>query len=196
MNIILVRHGQTDWNSNNLVQGRTNINLNETGILQASQTAENLSNISIDFVYSSPLSRALKTANIIINNTDIPIKIDDRLIERNYGDYEGSNISIKDYWNYDLNLSNHNVESLSELFNRVYSLLKDLIETYKNMDVNILLVTHDGINISIDCIINGLPKNLLDLRLKNCDYKIFKNVTLETLKIKENKYLKEKTSDE
>lgn len=196
MNIILVRHGQTDWNLNNLVQGRTNIDLNETGILQASKTAENLSDISIDFVYSSPLSRALKTANIICDNKDISIKIDDRLIERNYGDFEGTNTSIKDYWNYELNLCEHNVESLNQLFNRVYNFLKYLIETHKNTDVNILLVTHDGINICIDSIINGLPKNLLDLRLKNCDYKVFKDVTLENLKINENKYLKEENSYE
>lgn len=178
MNIILVRHGQTDWNLNNLVQGRTDITLNETGILQASETTKNLSGISIDLVYSSPLSRALKTANIIADDKDISIEIDKRLVERNYGDYEGTTTSIKDYWNYELNLSDYNVESLSQLFNRVYDLLKYLIEKYQNLDINILLVTHDGINISIDCIINGIPKNLLDLRLKNCEYKIFKNVTL------------------
>lgn len=191
MNIIVVRHGQTDWNLNNLVQGTTDIDLNDTGILQAYKTSENLSNLTFGYVYSSPLSRALKTANIICDNKNISITVDERLIERNYGDFEGTNISIKKYWEYDLNLSDFNVESLENLYNRVFDFLEDLINCYGKQDVNILIVTHDGINICLDTIINGLKKNLLDLRLKNCNYKVFKDVTIEKIKNNKNKFLKE-----
>lgn len=191
MNIIVVRHGQTDWNLNDLVQGRTDIDLNETGYSQAYETANNLSDFSFDYIYSSPLLRAFKTANIICNNKDISITIDDRLNERNYGDFEGQNTSIKEYWNYELNLSDHNVESLEHLYNRVFDFLKYLINSYEKQDVNILIVTHDGINICIDSIIKNTTENLLNLRLKNCDYKIFKNVTIENLKTNKNKYIKE-----
>ena len=57
MNIILVRHGQTDWNVKDLLQGRTDIELNENGKKQAIETAQKLLNINIDVIYVSPLKR-------------------------------------------------------------------------------------------------------------------------------------------
>lgn len=67
MNIYIVRHGETDWNVQLKLQGRSDIPLNATGIEQAEQTGENLkkAGISFDKVYSSPLQRAVKTAELI-----------------------------------------------------------------------------------------------------------------------------------
>ena len=67
MTIILVRHGQTDWNLKKLMQGRTDIPLNETGRVQALEVKEKLKNERIDICFSSPLSRTLTTAKIITN---------------------------------------------------------------------------------------------------------------------------------
>ena len=84
--IYIVRHGQTDWNVEGRNQGRTDIELNETGIEQAKETAKKLEDKNFDLVFSSPLKRAYKTAQIICNNNII---LDSRLIERCNGDLEG-----------------------------------------------------------------------------------------------------------
>ena len=63
--ILFVRHGQTDCNINGIIQGHLDAPLNQTGIEQAEKTAEELKNTSIDIIYSSPLIRAKKTAEII-----------------------------------------------------------------------------------------------------------------------------------
>ena len=77
--IYIVRHGQTDWNVEGIYQGRIDIPLNKTGIEQAKKTKEELKGIKFDKVFSSPLKRAIETAQIICNN---PIIKDDRIIER------------------------------------------------------------------------------------------------------------------
>ena len=80
MKVTFVRHGQTDWNKVGKQQGRMDIPLNATGIEQAHQTAELLKSEPFDRVYSSPLTRARQTAEIICENRDIPIILEPRLI--------------------------------------------------------------------------------------------------------------------
>jgi broad specificity phosphatase PhoE len=65
LEIVLIRHGETDWNVGQVFRGRANIDLNETGIRQAELLGEYLSRDRIDFIYSSPLQRAAKTASAI-----------------------------------------------------------------------------------------------------------------------------------
>ena len=65
MKIYVVRHGQTDWNVAGKCQGRTDIELNNTGIEQAKNTKEQLKNYNIDLIICSPLKRAIKTAEIL-----------------------------------------------------------------------------------------------------------------------------------
>ena len=62
MRLILVRHGQTDWNLKHLMQGMTDIPLDETGKMQAFNVKEKLKNVKLDICFSSPLSRAIETA--------------------------------------------------------------------------------------------------------------------------------------
>ena len=65
MNIYIVRHGETNYNKQNLFQGLTNIPLNSNGKKQAEELAEDIKSININYIYSSPLKRAIQTANII-----------------------------------------------------------------------------------------------------------------------------------
>ena len=88
--ICIIRHGQTELNIANVLQGRSNHPLNETGIRQAEEAAERLKGISFDIVYSSPLIRAVRTAEIIV--PDLRPIIDERLIEMEYGPYEGKGL--------------------------------------------------------------------------------------------------------
>ena len=85
--IYIVRHGQTDLNSRNVLQGRSDHPLNEKGEEQAREIADLLSDVRFDRVFSSPLKRAIRTAEIVAPYA--PMIIDDRLIEMEYGPYEG-----------------------------------------------------------------------------------------------------------
>ena len=150
MNIYLVRHGQTDWNKNNLMQGQTDVELNETGESQAIQTAQKLKDFQFSLIYSSPLKRTIRTANIIKGNSNLDIILDERLKERSFGDFEGqNNVDFKKYWNYKANLSDNKVEPIQLLFRRVYIFLEELEKKYKNNDINILLVSHNGTSLAI-----------------------------------------------
>ncbi len=86
MIIYIVRHGQTDYNVEGRYGGRIDVPLNDTGIKQAQELHEKLKDIKFDLVYSSPLQRAIKTAEIICDNEIIK---DDRIIERDNGELEG-----------------------------------------------------------------------------------------------------------
>lgn len=177
MNLYVIRHGQTDWNVSGLYQGHTDIPLNSNGIKQASMLGKKLENINFDIVLSSPLSRAYDTAKICLSGRDIPIVIDNNLIERSFGKLEGfspdnfvdcSNDLLLDY---SKNYSGYNVEPIHNLFKRVYSFLDDLLIKYSNK--TILLATHNSITIAIECYFNGISENakLIDLALKNGEYR-------------------------
>ncbi|MBR3162560.1 MAG: histidine phosphatase family protein [Clostridia bacterium] len=187
MNLIVVRHGQTDWNVDNLLQGSTDIALNETGAKQALETSKELSNIDFDVIFSSPLKRALDTANSINAGRHLPIIKDSRLIEREFGEYEGQpgkNVDFKKYWDYTANIQDCKVEPIQNFFSRVTDFLNEIISKYGNTEKNILVVTHNGVNLAIDSILNGMPNNIFTLNLAPCKYKIFENPTLEKEKIK------------
>ena len=85
--ITLIRHGITDWNITGKFQGHTDIPLSDEGRLQAQALAKHLKKAKVDIVYSSPLVRALETANIVFPNRDI--MQDERLKELYFGTFEG-----------------------------------------------------------------------------------------------------------
>lgn len=87
--LYLVRHGETDWNRERRIQGRTDIPLNDTGRAQARSTAGLLATQAWDAVLTSPLLRARETAEIIGARLGIAPESLDLLIERNYGEAEG-----------------------------------------------------------------------------------------------------------
>ncbi len=84
-----IRHGQTDGETAGVVMSNTDIILNRTGIKQAHNIIRTLKDIPIYAIYSSPLSRARETADIIARSKHLPVQIDKALIERDAGIYEG-----------------------------------------------------------------------------------------------------------
>lgn len=173
MKLYIVRHGQTDGNVNKIMDGVRDIDLNESGIEQAKTTRDALKNINFDLVICSPLSRTKHTMEIInINHTEVIF--DDRIKERDCGEFTGKGFDSLDrnlYWNYFDKTSYEKSESMEHLFNRVYLFLDEIKEKYK--DKTILLVTHEGITKVINCYFNGTPEdgNLQTLGLKNCEVK-------------------------
>lgn len=166
--IYVVRHGESEWNSIGRIAGRIDISLSKKGIEQAKKTAKKLKSVDFDVVISSPLKRTLKTAELL---TSKPIKIDDRIIERDNGILEGmfKNEIPEDVDFNSQDACRYGIEDIKIFRDRIYNFWKDVIEKYAGK--NVLVVTHAGITIYTKCFFYGEPKNkdYDSLRLKNCE---------------------------
>ena len=178
MKLYVIRHGQTDWNVVGKCQGRTDIELNKTGIEQAQKAKEQIKDYNIDLIIYSPLKRTKKTANIINESTNCQIMSDERVIEREFGDIEGTTRKewndivkndIKIINNYNLNYNEHNIEPVKNLCKRVWNLLDEIQEIHK--DKNVLIVTHGGTCRAINAYFNGIQEDgtVVSAEMDNCE---------------------------
>lgn len=86
---ILVRHAQTDWNKKHIFRGRAEVELNRTGIRHAEKTSTLLADVKVEAIYTSPLKRALVTAQILARPHNLKPKEMEGLIDIDYGDWQG-----------------------------------------------------------------------------------------------------------
>ncbi|TYQ16415.1 UNVERIFIED_CONTAM: alpha-ribazole phosphatase [Acetivibrio alkalicellulosi] len=151
LEIILVRHGETNGNKKGEYFGFTDQELNEEGINQAILLKERLKDLLVDKIYSSPLKRAKKTAEIINENFGLPIEYSHNLKERNFGIWEGmvdDEIRLNFPYEYEKWINDwkgysiKDGESAIESFQRVESFIRDNIEWSKKG--RYLIVTHLG----------------------------------------------------
>ena len=163
--IILVRHGETKWNVEEIFRGRTDIELNETGIKQAELLAEYLSRMKIDAVYSSPLKRALKTAEMIASYHKSDIEIAPGLIDFNYGKWQGlAHQEVKDKYKklYAEWLNNPDMvkmpagESLNDVRKRATATVASILTKHKG---TVVLVSHRVVNKVLICVLLGLDNS-------------------------------------
>ena len=158
MKIYVIRHGQTDWNVAGKCQGRTDIELNETGIEQAKQAKEQLKNYNIEQIICSPLKRTIieRECGTIEGTT-----------RKEWNDIVKNDISIIN--NYNLNYNEHNIEPIQDVCKRVWNLLDEIKEKYK--DRNVLIVTHGGTCRAINAYFNGIEEdgNIPSANIKNCE---------------------------
>ncbi len=143
--LYIARHGQTVWNTQNKVCGITDIELTEKGRGQAKALASAVADKNINVIISSPLKRAVETSRIVSDMYNIPIKIDVRLIEQNYGVYEGVDRKDEAFLNNRRNFAYKypNGESMMQVAYRVYGLIDEIRNRYK--DKNVLLISHGGV---------------------------------------------------
>ena len=87
--LILIRHGQTEWNLVGRYQGQTDLPLNAYGRQQAEQIAQRLDGTQLAAIYASDLTRARKTAEVLAHAVGLPVQLDPRLREINQGEWEG-----------------------------------------------------------------------------------------------------------
>lgn len=87
--LILIRHGETDWNVDGRYQGQADPPLNAKGLAQAYRLAEELAGVELRVLYTSPLRRALQTARILAETLDLPLHQEPRLMEIHQGDWQG-----------------------------------------------------------------------------------------------------------
>ena len=144
--IYIVRHGQTEKNKANVLQGRSDVPLNEAGRQQAEEVREQFiqAGIYFDFVYTSPLIRAVQTAEIIADET--PQIMDERLIEMDYGPYEGMDLAnpapevLTFFRDFVHNPAPEGMEPLQAVIARLGTFLEDIQEAA--VEKNILISTH------------------------------------------------------
>ena len=154
--LVLVRHGQSEWNKLNLFTGWKDPNLTQQGIAEASQAGEKLKDMSIkfDLMYTSVLQRAQLTGTIILEKLDqlnIPIEKNVNLNERDYGDLTGMN---KDQaraefgeeqvhiWRRCYDVPPPGGESLKNTYDRVVPYFKDKVLAQLESGKNILIAAH------------------------------------------------------
>mgnify|MGYP002638603759 CR=1 FL=1 len=155
MKLYIIRHGETDWNTQGRMQGQTDIALNEKGIRLAKVTAEGMKDIAFDLCITSPLKRARQTAEIILAGKKIPVLEEKRIQEISFGDWEGvgcrkENYELpvpfeefqkfyKDPFHYEPDNSG---ESIAALCERTADFWEELTENEALADKTILIATH------------------------------------------------------
>ncbi len=149
----IVRHGETDWNTTKKIQGSSDIHLNERGIKQAEALSLKLNSIIFSSAFSSNLSRAKDTGNILLAKKNVQLQATNSLKEREFGSLEGKSTDYlhkmhtlfatftdKQILEYKYDQS---FESNQEVMKRVTRFLRKVGKEFFGQ--NILVVTHSGV---------------------------------------------------
>lgn len=147
--LVLIRHGETDWNVEGRYQGQADPPLNERGLAQARRLAEELRDVGLEVLYTSPLRRAAQTARVLAEALGLTLHFEPRLMEIHQGEWQGrlwSEIAVlypdlyrrwqSEPWTVTL----PGGESLAQVQERVYAALDDILPRHQGQCVG--LVTH------------------------------------------------------
>ena len=163
MKLYVIRHGQTDWNRARRLQGRSDIPLNEWGRKVAELTREGLKDVKFDVAFTSPLCRAKETAKIILKGRDLPIIEEPRMIEVNFGGYEGESFDLEDenlqyfFSQPEYYRSVKGSETMQSIMDRVGAFYEDLVRNPAYQDSTVLISTHGAALSALLCHIKGWP---------------------------------------
>jgi len=134
--LLLVRHGETDWNADGRLQGHTDRPLSEFGRLQAQRLAEELEGEQLEAIYSSDLARARETAEIVSERLGLPVELNPDLREKDWGNWEGLIAVERDR----VEFVGESTEAHQE---RMLRALRRISERHPG-DRRVLVVTHGG----------------------------------------------------
>lgn len=197
--IILARHGETEWNVAEVFRGRIDVELNEAGKKQAELLAEHLSDLKIDAIYSSPPKRAIKTAEMIAGYHKLDVGVAPGLIDFDYGEWQGlPHQEVKDKYKelYTEWIKNpHQAkmpagESLAEVRERTVSVVDNIIAKHEG---TVVLVSHRVVNKVLICALLGLDNShFWNIRLDTCGITTFayENEQFVLTKHNDTSYLK------
>jgi len=179
--VMLVRHGETDWNKEEVFRGRIDVKLNTTGLQQAEETGRFLSEMRLNVIYSSPLSRAQDTAEKIAQFQSSKVITEENFTDINFGEWQGLSLrDVKERYkeNY-LTWKNepHRVkfskgESLQDVSERSINALQRLIQ--KHAEETCAIVSHRVICKVMILGMLGMPlSRFWDIRQDTCAVSIF-----------------------
>ena len=150
MRLYLIRHGETEWNRDGRLQGKVDIPLDEIGRKQAELLRDELSGIDFDICIASPLVRARETAEIIVGDR-CEIAFDERITERDFGEYEGmlvrdweDSAGDVDTWDIKLNWGKRGYEPARQVLARAKDFLIDVRSKYPS-DYCIAVIAHGSL---------------------------------------------------
>ena len=163
---VLIRHGQTGWNKEARFRGRVDIDLDETGMRQAQAVGERFAQSELAAIYSSPLKRAIATAEPIGRRLSLQVVPLEGINDMHFGSWEGRSIDevreqdkeLFDLWRYSPEkLSIPGGETLDDVRQRVAATVDDLAARHEND--NVLLVTHRVVCKVLLCHLLGLDNS-------------------------------------
>jgi len=181
--IIFLRHGQAKNNVEKVLAGRADgVSLTNKGIKQAQSIAKFLKPMKISAIYSSPIERASKTAEIVAKHNKIDFTTDERLIELDMGKFTGQrydkifekhgNVFLK-FYEGQIEIAHNGVETFAEVKKRVLSMVDHLLKEHH--DENVVLVTHmDPIKSMLATVMDLKPQSLFELIIANGSLTVFR----------------------
>lgn len=154
--VTLIRHGETIWNKEKLLQGRKDISLSDRGMEQAYEMADYFKETPIDFVGASPLTRTQQTASIISRVLNVPMHTLEGLMPRSYGPWEGKRIDDirEQHKSLFLQLSRWSREDVFlkaplDSIESYDAVSRRVLPTISQIQSNALLITHSGVITSL-----------------------------------------------
>jgi len=170
--LFFVRHGETVWNVENKICGATDSPLTEKGKNQAKELSELIikEGVKFDEILYSPLSRARDTALIISSATGISARVEERLIEQNFGKWEGTARNGAEFKADKQNFATdyEGGESMLKLCQRIYNVLDDIKK--ESDEKTYLIVAHNGIVRAVNSYFNSMTnEEYAAFGIKNCE---------------------------
>ena len=163
--IIIARHGETDWNVGEVFRGRADVPLNETGLAQAEALGRHLADVSVETVYSSPLKRAVDTARAVAVHHALEVGIAPELVDFDYGAWQGLTQQqvrerypeLLERWLTEPHLvAMPEGESLDDVAQRARGLVDRLVADHHG---TVVLVSHRVVNKVLICSLLGLDNS-------------------------------------
>jgi alpha-ribazole phosphatase len=178
--LILIRHGETQWNKEELFRGRSDIPLNDIGVRQAGLLAGYLADTKIQAIYSSPLLRALKTAQVIASRHSLEVKTEPGLIDMSFGEWEGKTLAsvraeypvLFEKWaEHPERAKIPGGETLDDMRQRALQVVENVVRQYSG---TVLLVSHRAVLKELICALLGLDSShFWNIRLDTCGLTTF-----------------------
>ena len=163
--LILARHGETEWNVEKVFRGRADVSLDEVGIRQAELLGKYLRNWRLEVIYSSPVKRALDTANIVARYMEVAVCIAEGLTDFDFGEWQSlSEQEVKRLYPAIFNewqTSPHKVrmpggENLDDVTKRTAEVVDEVLSRHHG---NVLLVSHRVVLKVLICSLLGLDNS-------------------------------------